>query len=253
MVLAAAPVCKKSSISDSINEFPIPLPSPIETASNTVSTPNTRPTALAPPRPVAALKVIKRAKIVDQAKVAGSRINPGGSRRTSSVTTINVPASQVPAQSSPEKVSSLTCKVTENSQGSGRVRRVVNKGPVVPSGSQSGDGPRRVLVNDGPKLKPPLNTKGQTNSTQVTLGGPRRIPASESGNTARPPRSTLNIVNPARCATIGSLAAGSTAIPRPVNRNSGSKIPAPSGGKQRFGVQIEPGGPNKGLLGRRAT
>ncbi len=250
MALAAAPVCKKSSIPNNIDESPMPLSS----SEHTVSTPNSRPTTSAPPRPVAALKVIKRAKTVDQAKVAGSRTNPGGSRRTSSVTTVNVPASQVPAQSSLEKISSiLTCKVTENSQGSGRIRRVVNKGPVVPSGSQSGDGPRRVLVNDGPKLKPPLNTKGQTNSTQVILGGPRRIPASESGNTTRPPRSTLNIVNPARCATIGTLAAGSTAIPRPVNRNSGSKIPAPSGGKQRFGVQIEPGGPNKGLLGRRAT
>jgi len=211
------------------------------------------------PPPVPALKIVKRSKTLLQPKsiLARATSGPSGSKRTSIVTAEQNPTSRVPPRSSPDSTSPINLNDDLPRQSS--MTRRVAPVPTFSSASQTGDGPRRVLASEGPKLNPTQRTQvkaDQGKSTTASASGPRRVAlapedTSTSGRSALPASSGLR--QPVKYATVGPASA--SAIPKPVSRNTGSRLPAPStSGIQRFGVLSGLVAPSKGkgLLSRRA-
>lgn len=110
------------------------------------------------------------------------------------------------------------------------------------------DGPRRVLVSEGPKVSSLKSTSG-IGARRVSVNGPEGVPP--PSKPTMPAGSGLKA--PVKYATVGPAAL--SAIPKPVSsRSAGSKIPAPSASgssKQRNGVSAEGGAQSKSFFGRR--
>ena len=215
-----------------------------ESGGKDFSTPNApHTTTLYPPRPVPALKIVKRSRAADQQKAGTTNIPAASdsSRRFSIVTGV-MPRLRTGRQQSSEDKSPVT--TSNGIKKRGQTTSVAAK----PNGSQSGDGPRRVLVSDGPKVV--ITAKAQ-DAAQVKpvppVDGPRRVRAPSRPNLA----TAGSIKQPPKYTTVGSAAAAASSIPKPISRNAGSRIPAPSNSRQRFGVQAD--GPSKGLLSGRTT
>ncbi|KAF8203029.1 hypothetical protein BJ912DRAFT_1138159 [Pholiota molesta] len=130
--------------------------------------------------------------------------------------------------------------------------------------SLSGDGPRRVLVSEGPKLNSLSRTStfGHSEPTKASLAanGPRRVVVNSVANVVDKPVGVVKPVAasqvstglkpPVKYNTIGP----SSCIPKPVSRTAGSRLPAPTSIKSRFGVPtVAASTSTKGLLGRRVT
>ncbi|KAF9527764.1 hypothetical protein CPB83DRAFT_907364 [Crepidotus variabilis] len=229
-----------------------------------LSTPSTsKISTYNPPRPVPALKIVKRSKPGQPTNMTSTTSTTGGaSRRTSSVTSVNAPPSRVSTRASVDK--SVPIPITANHGiASGQHTKLVNKAAVTSSmvnNTQSTDGPRRVLVSDGPKISTISNARTATSVVPVkpatSTNGPRRVPVviperePPSVKPTMPAGSALKA--PVKYATVGPAA--SSSIPKPVSRaNPGSRIPAPSAAsaKQRFGVPAETSTQSKGFFSRR--
>lgn len=219
------------------------LPTKVEKRTSALSTPSTSSALQYPPRPVPALKIVKRSQIFSQSNVPAN-----SSRRKSSVTVPPLPTLRTNLRStSPEMASTSTINGNKPADGlqSGRgVSRVVPV-QVALNPPTNGNGPRRVLISEGPKLN--SRTMGQVEQPKTT-NGPRRIAVAEKAPTvtAKPAaQANSGLRQPQKYSTVGP----SSAIPKPIPRAAGSKLPAPS--KARFGVPA--GLTVKGLPVRRVT
>lgn len=130
----------------------------------------------------------------------------------------------------------------------------------------TGDGPRRVLLSEGPKLISLANSSHAVPADQakatLAVNGPRRIavntvvgaadkPTAAAIKPVVPSQSSTGLRQPVKYSAIGT----SSAIPKPVTRMAGSRLPAPAPGpsKSRLGVSTAASVPARGLQGRRAT
>lgn len=207
---------------------------------NILSTPNSSSSLQPPLPPVPALRIVKRSRLIP--RMSTSTTGGHNSRRTSSVPA--VPTAIIPIsrstmrQSPPELGSRLIGKksldVPKEAKGTDPMSSFSNA-PV------PGNGPRRVLMPEGPKSSSISNTRAVDQARSFsTVSGPRRVAVAKPTNSVveRAPRSTKPVVpatsglkQPGRYATVGA-----TSIPKPVSREAGSRLPGPQGGKQRLGV-----------------
>ncbi|KAF8913044.1 hypothetical protein CPB84DRAFT_1820517 [Gymnopilus junonius] len=222
------------------------LPKTLEKKTSTLSTPSTSSVLQYPPRPVPALKIVKRSQILSQ-----SSVPTHASRRRSSLAAPPLPTLRTNLRStSPEMASTSTINGNKpaHSLQPGRGVNTTNR-----------SGPRRVLISEGPKLNTVSNTRTaglveQPKASPATIG-PRRIVVAPAVSekvstvTARPAAQVSSgLRQPQKYSTMGP----SSAIPKPVPRAAGSKLPAPT--KARFGVPVGfAGGSAKGLPVRRVT
>ncbi|CAA7268002.1 unnamed protein product [Cyclocybe aegerita] len=217
-----------------------------EKPSNAISTPYCSNTALQqPPRPVPALKIVKRSRTLlsQQAGSASTAIAP--SRRRSSIASAQLPLRRTTTDTSSETTSIITSKKRLEPPLENKTAQRVSTAPAFSNPLQSGDGPRRVLISEGPKLAPASRTVTHSEQGKSTGSGPRRIALIPPTNVTErtdvpakpvvPASSGSGLRQPVKYATIGPSLA--SAIPKPIGRPAGSKLPAPSGNsKQRFGV-----------------
>ncbi|KDR85387.1 hypothetical protein GALMADRAFT_218479 [Galerina marginata CBS 339.88] len=223
-----------------------------------LSTPRFSSVLQHPPRQVPALKIVKRSRLVAQSN--SNVATTTNSRRSSIVPGTRASTSRTDMRSSPEAASTST--INGNKQVDGQLARGLKKVvPVQPSvsASTSGDGPRRVLISEGPKLNSVSNSRTALDHTKSssTITGPRRImvaaPVVEKAPSviAKPTaQASSGLKQPVKYATAGP----SSAIPKPIARAAGTKLPGPPSSTARFGVPTSGLiGSTKGLLGRRVT
>lgn len=140
------------------------------------------------------------------------------------------------------------------------------KSTAPPISHTTGDGPRRVLLSEGPKLISLANSNhgvpADPAKASLTANGPRRIAVNTIVGVTEKPAAVIKLVVPSQSSTglrqpVKYNAIGtSSAIPKPVSRIAGSRLPAPAIGpsKSRFGVSTATTSvPARGLQGRRAT
>lgn len=139
------------------------------------------------------------------------------------------------------------------------------KSTAPPISHMTGDGPRRVLLSEGPKLISLANSSHAVPADQakasLAVNGPRRIAANTVVGAADKPIAAIKAMVPSQSSTglrqpVKYSAIGtSSAIPKPVTRMAGSRLPAPALGpsKSRLGVSTAASVPGRGMQGRRAT
>ena len=204
---------------------------------NVLSTPNSSSIKLQPPPPpVPALRIVKRSRLIPRMSTSTTATN--NSRRTSSVPAVPaaiIPISGSTVRQSPPKLGPRIGKKTLDVPKSVMEAKRTDPASSFRNMPVAGNGPRRVLIPEGPKFNP--------NSDQArsfsTVSGPRRVAVAKP-TIERAPRLTKPDAS-------GLKQPGTyTSIPKPVSREAGSRLPAPQGSKQRLGVL-------PGLQGRRFT
>jgi len=189
------------------------------------STPSS--SALHHPVPIPALKIVKRSQTLTRPIVTTS------SRRTSSISATHAMNSRLNAPSSPVTITTTADKQSDVSRTWSKRTNPTQSyttGPVL-----GGDGPRRVLISEGPKFTSNASSRTSAQLEQAkpsyAISGPRRVvvpPERGPNMVAKPPaQSSSGLKQPVKYATIGPT----TAIPKPIARAAGSKLPAPA----RFG------------------
>ncbi|KJA25800.1 hypothetical protein HYPSUDRAFT_199499 [Hypholoma sublateritium FD-334 SS-4] len=242
-----------------------------------LSTPSTPNLLLQhPPMAVPALKIVKRSKVLSRRVSTAANAIPAVSASTStSLTTPSRRISTISPAVLPAGRAKLTATGPPSPANSGhRDRRVVHptvipatkKSTTPPISHTTGDGPRRVLLSEGPKLISLSNSNhgvpADPAKASLTVNGPRRIAVNTVGGVTEKPAAVIKPVVPSQSSTglrqpVKYNAIGSSAIPKPVARTVGSRLPAPAPGpgKSRFGVSTATTSsvPARGLQGRRAT
>ena len=228
-----------------------------EKVTNTLATPSTSSGLQYPPRPVPALKIVKRSRIASQPNLPAN-----SSRRKSSIAVPPLPTSRTNLRSaSPEMASTATIIGSKPADGiqPGRGMSRVAPAPAPLKPPTNGNGPRRVLISEGPKLTSVSNSRTvEQAKAGAALSGPRRIVAAPPPPaaaekapivTAKPAtQTTSGLKAPQKYSTVGP----SSAIPKTLPRAAGSRLPAPS--KARFGVPTAlASGSSRGLPARRVT
>lgn len=214
---------------------PIPL---VADNSRLLSTPSSsadRPRQ--PPPQIPALRIVKRSKTITQQKLSittkdghpQDALIPVGSR---------VPVTEAP-------VSSSLPVITKKGHPS-EVSQVQRTDKAHLPSSLASNGPRRVLISEGPKLNLALNTRASANLEQVkhsNYPGPRRVAAAvppttieRASSSARPPiQPSSGLRQPVKYGT---------SVVKPVQRTAGSRLPAIT---RRIGIAsgVEKGMPRR--------
>ncbi|KAF9477533.1 hypothetical protein BDN70DRAFT_994905 [Pholiota conissans] len=265
-------------------KLPSPIRSPVvEKEFNVLSTPSSSYSFRNPLNPVPALKIVKRSKILSRrlsvavngpsVTVSTSNSTSNVSRRTSGVSSIN----SLPVKAPPTRARiapSLPPSPAVNSGKKGSAPQLTATNPkktAAPAFSNrsalSGDGPRRVLISEGPKFNSTSNARtaiGHSEPTKppVAGNGPRRIMINSVVNVVEKPIAITKPAAPLHVSTglkqpTKYNTVGASSIPKPVSRMAGSRLPAPTSdsSKSRFGVPTVAAGASsvRGLPGRRTT
>jgi len=201
---------------------------------NVLSTPNSSSLSLqAPPPPVPALRIVKRTKVIP--RMSSSTETTNGYRRKSSVpdvAIVTIPRSTL-RQSPPELGSRLIGKKHDDEPQPIKEVKRTNPLSSFNTGPTPGDGPRRVLISEGPKFNPSTRTVKQARSL-LTDSGPRRVVTTNPviERVTKPIlQASSRLKQPGKHAMVGA-----TSIPKPITRAPGSRLPAAQGSRQRLGV-----------------
>jgi hypothetical protein len=191
-----------------------------------------------PPPQIPALRIVKRSKTTTQLKPSIMTKDDPLQNALMPVDSHVTPVAEAPASSS---LTTITKKdrPSENSQ----VRRT-NKAHLPPS--LMSNGPRRVLISEGPKLNSAPNARAQEQGKPSSTCGPRRvamiIPSTvveRTSSSTRPPvQPSSGLRQPVKYGT---------SVVKPV-RTAGSRLPTIT---KRTGVSS--GDSGEILLGRRVT
>ena len=190
-----------------------------------VVTPRRLP-SVAPPPAIQALRIAKRTKTHHPKAESADNTNLHA-RINVALPTLHgqekFDASSVPnKQGTGEGISTSSTRT-----GQSMDRSVPAKLSVVPgtSSTKPGLGPRRVTVSE----KPVGSTA--TKSSQPTNPGPKRMPISNAGSTVPPPKLSLMAIGLKQPARLESSLSITSNLPRPTNRTSVSRLPAPCAGQ----------------------
>ncbi|KAF8973594.1 hypothetical protein BDZ97DRAFT_1775886 [Flammula alnicola] len=224
-----------------------------------LSTPSSSSGLQHPPRPVPALRIVKRSKVLSR-RLSTATTTTKNFSNTSSVSTVIEPVART--KTNPSLPSSPIISDSKRADAPQPVRAVKRTAaPSFSNATLSGDGPRRVLISEGPKLNYISGSRVAAHPEQAkpssAVSGPRRVAVAPTDVVEKPTvlakpvlvvQAGAGLKQPVRYATVGPV----SAIPKPVSRTAGSRLPAPVTSKARFGVPAA-GAPGKGLLSRRVT
>ena len=195
------------------SSHPLPLVTnnscPLSTPSSLVDNPRH------PPPQIPALRIVKRSKTITQQKPSittrdGPQQNaliPVGSRVPVTETLTSFSLATITKKGHPSEIS--------------QVRRL-DKAPLPPSLT---NGPRRVLISEGPKLNTAPNVRAAASLEQVKSSGPRRVAVAVPPiSSERASSSTRPLVQPS--SGLRQPVNYGTSGVKPIQRTAGSRLPA---------------------------